>query len=94
MKAVSGWLFAAVLAGSSAAAHAASSEATKAPAAPSKDPAVQAEADYRVGRDACNAKQEGERKACLKEAMDARDRTVNAAKATRGTNDTPKDTPK
>lgn len=92
MKATPRYLIAALLAGASIAATAASPNQSKTSVAPSKDPALQAETDYKLARDACAAKQDPERKACLKEAMDAHDRAINAAKGTRGTNDTPTDT--
>ena len=48
------------------------------------DATSKAEADYKAAKGACDAKSAAEKPACLKDAMDAHDRALNAAKQSSG----------
>ena len=49
------------------------------------DATAKAEADYKAAKGACDAKSAAEKPACLKDAMDAHDKAVGAAKQSGGT---------
>jgi hypothetical protein len=48
------------------------------------DATAKAEADYKVAKDACDAKSAAEKPVCLKDVMAAHDRALNAAKQSSG----------
>ena len=57
---------------------------TKPAAATRADDSVKTEADYKAAKEACENKSMSEKPSCLKDAMDAHDRALNAKPSTSG----------
>jgi hypothetical protein len=79
------WLCAVALGAFAVGAQAQSTDASKPAGTAAMDATAKAEADFKVAKEACDAKSGAEKNACLKDAMDARDRATGKASATTST---------
>jgi hypothetical protein len=76
------WLCAVALGAFALGAQAQSTDASKPAGTAATEATAKAEADYKVAKDACDAKSGAEKNACLKDAMDARDRATGKSSST------------
>ena len=73
------WLCAVALGAFAVGAQAQTTDASKPAGTAAIDATAKAEADFKLAKDACDAKSGAEKNACLKDAMDARDRATGKA---------------
>ena len=83
------WLCAVAVGAFALGAQAQSTDASKPAGTAAVDATAKAEADFKLAKDACDAKSGAEKNACLKDAMDARDRATGKASSTTSTTTTP-----